>query len=83
LPGKRPAAIVRNGHGHHNRDAASAFREEFLKSEKGSLGVNCVEHGFYQKQIYTAIHEPSRLLIVGINEHIERRRTECGIIHIR
>ena len=82
LSRKRPAAVVGNRDGGHHRNAASRFQEILFESKQGRLCIEGIEDSLSEQQVHTAVDQTARLLVIGIDERVEGRRTKRRIIHV-
>ena len=86
LAGKRAAALVGDGDGHHDRNARSGGRKMFVvvlaDGEERGLGVQRVENGFEQEQIGAAFDEAARLLVIHFAQFVERDAARGRAVHI-
>ncbi|MNK92639.1 hypothetical protein D3C87_1127690 [compost metagenome] len=82
LAGQDAAGGVGHGARDHHRQAHAALLEDFLGREDGGLGVQRVEDGFDQDDVYAAIQQAVELLYIRDAQFVEGDVARAGVVHV-
>ena len=82
LPRKRPAGSVGDRQRRHHREPQTALVEQFLNCEERRLQIERVKGRFRKKDVHPAIGEAARLLVVRVDERVERYRSKGGVVDV-
>ena len=83
LTGQGASTGIGNGNGQHQRNFPTRLLHGLASRIDSRLGIQCIEDGFNQNCIYPAFEQSIHLLLVSLNQFIERNGTESRVIHIR
>ena len=82
LAGEGPAGFVGNGNRDHDRQPLAGFFKDLFDGEEGGLGVEGVENGFDQQDVYATFYERTGLFSISGHEVVEGDGAVAGVVHV-
>ena len=83
LAGKRAAAGIGDGAGHHDRHVHAIADEVIVDGEQRGLAVQRVEHRLDHQQIDAAVDQPPHAFAVTGHQFVEGNVAKSRIVHVR
>ena len=74
---------VGDGTGNHDRQVNAALVKKGFYSKNRRFGVQGIENRFHQQDVYPAVHQARRLVVVGVAQFIEGDGAEARVVHVR
>jgi len=83
LSGKRAAAGIGDGAGHHDRNVHAIAYEVVVDGKQCGLAIERVEHGLDHQQVDPAVEQTPDALPVTGHQFVEGHVAESRIVHVR
>ena len=83
LTGQGTATGIGNSNGQHQRYFSTSLLHSFARRIDSRLGIQRIENGFNQNSIHPTFEQSIHLLLIGLNQFIERYGTISRVVYIR